>query len=184
MKLEQLTNNAMDSAIASIIKFHKREIDIMPSEYSRLDQRVLDYFESATTPDEFVDTVANDEELLREGKSYESIARWSGDYDNILRDFLKQDGDCFTVFSDAGSVAVEHDGFYVQICNGFGDGETCVSIVDSSINMQRLFPNLRTVVSGSFDILDCDCGGSAIRHCEGRYGVYAERGFVVFEKWD
>ena len=101
-----------------------------------------------------------------------------------LIDFLTQEGDCFTVFSDAGSVAVEHDGFCVQIPNGFGDGETCVSIVDSSVNIQSLFPYFRTVVNGSFDILDYDCGGSAIRHCEGRYGVYAERGFVIFEKWD
>ena len=184
MKLEQLTNNAMDSAIASVIKFHKRQIDIMPSKYSQLDQRVLDYFESVETSDEFVDVVAHDKTLLLEGNAYEMVARWSGDYDNILRDFLTQEGDCFTVFSDAGSVAVEHDGFCVQISNGFGDGETCVSIVDSSVNIQRLFPILRTVVSGSFDILDSDCAGSVIRHCEGIYGVYAERGFVVFEKWN
>ena len=142
----------------------------------------MNYFESSANSEEFVDAVAHDERLFAECSYYEMIASWSRDYRSIVKNYLRTTCDCFTTWSESGSVTIENNGFSVQISNGYGDGETFVSIGESSQNLSRFFPVLRTVVDGSFDILSCDCGGSAIRHCDGRFHVFSGSGIVIFEK--
>ena len=182
MKINELKNNAMDTAISRILPHHIRNTEIFPDKFSQFDRLVLSYFESSANSEEFVDSVAHDERLLAEFSGYEMIACWSRYYRSIVKNYLRATCECFTTWSEAGSVTVESNDFSVQISNGYGDGETFVAIGESSQNLSRFFPVLRTVVDGSFDILSCDCGGSAISHCDGRFHVFSGSGIVIFEK--
>ena len=90
--------------------------------------------------------------------------------------------------SDAGSVRVFHDGFYVYLPNGEGDGDSRVCLFrkgEHDLFNSHLF-NYQGMLSGSFDVDDYDCNDvpHSVLHLEGSYHVYFGSTFVVFLERD
>lgn len=90
----------------------------------------------------------------------------------------------FTYFADAGSVMVGNDDFKALYGNKYGDGEFSLFVEDfyDEINTDKY--TFISVVNGKFNVYNYDCSGAEVL-CElnGRYGIFANYGDIVFKKW-
>lgn len=99
----------------------------------------------------------------------------------------------FYTESDAGSVKVGILGqFITLIANGYGDGETAVTILEPGEKLPD-GAHFETVVEGSqINIYAYDCNGytgdQVVTTISGRYGCYSldlgNGGAVIFQKWE
>ena len=91
----------------------------------------------------------------------------------------------FKIKSDLSGVKVGNESFSIIIPNGLKDGdkETRVAVLNLSENNPKAFEFL-TSIQGKFNIYADDFGYDVAKTMEGRYGIYYNKGFVVFEKWN
>lgn len=98
---------------------------------------------------------------------------------NFEKIWMENDG--FTTNSEMGSVKVGNDKFAMLIRNKYGDGITKVAIVDGNASLDDKY--FETSIEGEFNIYLSDCGNKVACTLNGRYGVYSNDGYVLFEKW-
>jgi hypothetical protein len=106
--------------------------------------------------------------LLDDGKHNDRIMKMIGDK-------------WISTASDAGSLKIGNDNFSILIPNGYGDGRTLYSVVNSSdfnMDMMKYF----TLIEGKFSIYSFDCGNNRIETIEGKYQIFHSDGLVVFVK--
>lgn len=96
--------------------------------------------------------------------------------------------ECFTTFSDMGSVKVGVPGACgVCVTNGYGDGDTTVVIAKKPLpDLPDIGTFVTSVVGKQISIFAFDCGDTVVRTLSGRYGIYNIPGkrCVVFDKWE
>ena len=98
---------------------------------------------------------------------------------NFEKIWMENDG--FTTNSEMGSVKVGNDKFATLIRNRYGDGITKVAVVNGKAHLD--VKHFETSLEGEFNIYSSDCGNKVACTLNGRYGVYSNDGYVVFEKW-
>lgn len=98
---------------------------------------------------------------------------------NFEKIWMENDG--FTTNSEMGSVKVGNDKFATLIRNRYGDGITKVAVVNGKAHLDVKY--FETSLEGEFNIYSSDCGNKVVCTLNGRYGVYSNDGYVVFEKW-
>lgn len=98
---------------------------------------------------------------------------------NFEKIWMENDG--FTTNSEMGSVKVGNDKFATLIRNRYGDGITKVAVVNGKAHLDVEY--FETSLEGEFNIYASDCGNKVACTLNGRYGVYSNDGYVVFEKW-
>ena len=98
---------------------------------------------------------------------------------NFEKIWIENDG--FTTNSEMGSVKVGNDKFATLIRNRYGDGITKVAVVNGKAHLDVKY--FETSLEGEFNIYSSDCGNKVACTLNGRYGVYSNDGYVVFEKW-
>lgn len=144
-----------------------------------------EHWREARTFNGFLMAVQMDERLMYASQAYGEIGRLLGWPVNVKPGCLI---DSFIVGSDAGSVQLGDlagtCGFLIP--NGYGDGSHAVRIVERR-GFNKHAMRFITSVEGRFQIYTYDCcnltpAGPDAKVIEGRYGVYAQDGTVVFEK--
>lgn len=92
---------------------------------------------------------------------------------------------CDTI-SDAGSVKIGSDKFSALIPTGAGDGESAYCIYTQAeldaVGINTADLHYFTLVSGSFNIYDYDCGCTVSETVEGIFNVFYADGIVFFVK--
>lgn len=105
-----------------------------------------------------------------------------------IDEFTANGAECFTTFSDMGSVKIGVPGACgVYITNGYGDGDTTVVIAKKPLPDLPDIGKFVTFVEGKqISIFAFDCGDTVARTISGRYGIYNIPGkrCVVFDKWE
>lgn len=87
-------------------------------------------------------------------------------------------------YSDAGSLKIGHDGFTVNVPNGYGDGSMLFTVVEKGCFNPHMLDFWTDISGHEIDIYDYDCtGGKVIETIDGWFGIYYWNGFVVFERW-
>lgn len=103
-----------------------------------------------------------------------------------IDEFTSKGAECFTTFSDMGSVKIGVPGACgVFISNGYGDGDTTVVIAKKPLP-DLIGTFVTSVVGKQISIFAFDCGDTVLRTLSGRYGIYNIPGkrCVVFDKWE
>ena len=145
-----------------------------------------DALEAAQTTEQFVGLMLSDNRF----KSYqgwkELLKRERPDAvpEYVQSEIWEQGG--FSVMSDAGGVKVGNDNFSTIFDNGYGDGETLVSVYDkqSEFDLDGLLEFNTSIECHDAYIYDYDCGGEPVSKLYGRYGVYSGYGCVAFVRWN
>lgn len=92
---------------------------------------------------------------------------------------------CDTI-SDAGAVKIANDSFTVLIPTGAGDGKSAYCIYTraklDAVGINTADLHYFTLVSGSFNIYDYDCGCTVSETVEGVFSVFYSDGIVFFVK--
>lgn len=88
--------------------------------------------------------------------------------------------------SDAGAVKIGSDEFSALIPTGAGDGESAYCIYTraelDAVGINTADLHYFTLVSGSFNIYDYDCGCAVSETVEGVFSVFYADGIVFFVK--
>lgn len=145
------------------------------------------YWEDAGTVERFFQLVEDDCTLRYGSQAYGLMhreLRWRHlpvNPGKIVRELVTE--------ADAGSVMIgDLAGTSATLfSNGRGDGGTQVVVVEHFDGFNSNAFDLIGVIKGRFQIYDYDCADlkpAAEADLDGRYGVYAWDGVVVFNHWD
>lgn len=158
---------------------HRTAADPDPETYRK-------YWEDADTVERFFQLVEDDSTLRYDSQAYGLMCkelRWPTPVNpkRIVKEIITD--------ADAGSVMIgDLAGTSATLCsNGRGDGGTQVVVVEHLDGFNSNAFDLIGVIKGRFQIYDYDCADlkpAAEADLDGRYGVYAWDGVVVFGLWD
>lgn len=158
---------------------HRTAADPDPETYRK-------YWEDAGTVERFFQLVEDDSTLRYDSQAYGLMCkelRWPTPVDpkRIVKEIITD--------ADAGSVMIgDLAGTSATLfSNGRGDGGTQVVVVEHLDGFNSNAFDLIGVIKGRFQIYDYDCADlkpAAEADLDGRYGVYAWDGVVVFGLWD
>lgn len=143
-------------------------------------EEVKAIIEKAKTGVEVVDMILNSD-TLKGTQIYAELSKLSKDhYERIKRD----SGGWIRTYSDAGSLKIGHDGFTVNVPNGYGDGSMLFTVVEKGCFNRHMLDFWTDISGHEIDIYDYDCtGGKVIKTIDGWFGIYYWNGFIVFERW-
>ena len=100
--------------------------------------------------------------------------------------WLLTNGKHSRTISDAGAVKIGSDKFSALIPTGAGDGESAYCIYTQAeldaVGINTADLHYFTLVSGSFNIYDYDCGCTVSETVEGVFSVFYDDGIVFFVK--
>lgn len=158
---------------------HRTAADPDPETYRK-------YWEDAGTVERFFQLVEDDSTLRYDSQAYGLMCkelRWPTPVNpkRIVKEIITD--------ADAGSVMIgDLAGTSATLfSNGRGDGGTQVVVVEHLDGFNSNAFDLIGVIKGRFQIYDYDCADlkpAAEADLDGRYGVYAWDGVVVFGLWD
>lgn len=144
------------------------------------------HWEDAGTVERFFQLVEDDSTLRYDSQAYGLMCkelRWPAPVNpkRIVKEIITD--------ADAGSVMIgDLAGTSATLfSNGRGDGGTQVVVVKHFDGFNSNAFDLIGVIKGRFQIYDYDCADlrpAAEADLDGRYGVYAWDGVVVFNLWD
>lgn len=187
MKIENMRNAFIErfgeergAFIYRCVTNHRTAADPDPETYRK-------YWEDADTVERFFQLVEDDCTLRYESQAYGLMHRelrwWHLPVNpgKIVRELVTE--------ADAGSVMVgDLAGTNATLFpNGRGDGGTQVVVVEHFDGFNSNAFDLIGVIKGRFQIYDYDCADlrpAAEADLDGRYGVYAWDGVVVFNLWN
>lgn len=158
---------------------HRTAADPDPETYRK-------YWEDAGTVERFFQLVEDDSTLRYDSQAYGLMCkelRWPTPVNpkRIVKEIITD--------ADAGSVMIgDLAGTSATLfSNGRGDGGTQVVVVEHLDGFNSNAFDLIGVIKGRFQIYDYDCADlkpAAEADLDGRYGVYAWDGVVVFNHWN
>lgn len=186
MKIENMRNALIKqfgkergAFIYQCVTNHRTSTDPDPETYRK-------HWEDARTINQFFQNVRSDKSLRYDSHAYGLMSkelRWPTPVNpkRIVKEIITD--------ADAGSVMIgDLAGTSATLfSNGRGDGGTQVVVVERFDGFNSDAFDLIGVIKGRFQIYDYDCADlrpAAEADLDGRYGVYAWDGVVVFGLWD
>lgn len=186
MKIENMRNAIIKqfgkergSFIYQCITNHRTSADPDPETYRK-------HWEDARTINQFFQNVRSDKSLRYDSHAYGLMSKelnWFMPID--LKKIVKE----IIAYADVGSVMIgDLAGTNATLFpNKHGDGHTRVVIVEHFDGFNEYAFDFIGVIKGRFQIYDYDCADlkpADEADLDGRYGVYAWDGIVVFNLWD
>lgn len=134
----------------------------------------------ATNSEEFIDSFLQTKELFYT-RAYSELSKKCRPEQHWYK-IREMFGDKqFKTSADAGSVKIGNDDFTILIPAG-DDGVVRVAVFDDRREFNTSMMKPFTLVNGTFNIYDYDCGEVVAKKLTGKYYIYQYDGLVAFEK--
>lgn len=142
-------------------------------------------WQSATSTNEFVQKIFNDDLRLQEEDLYWELSKQFNP-DMLHKQRVKEIfTDSVKTYADAGNVLVGNETFKIQIRNGRGDGDVLVSVFDKDMlkELEKRMVRHDVILNGEFNVYvdDCDMNDKsnrAVLSLTGRYAVFYYDGLI------